>query len=441
MTSAVSRALPSGLWLPGLLIGLCVAGVALLGDLSRSVPAFLLLFGAAAVCYLWAARFADGYAPCGILIFGLLFRLILIPTEPSLSDDIYRYVWDGRVQAAGVNPYLYAPDAAELAHLRDAQIHPRINHSDIPTVYPPAAQLLFLACGLISESVWFYKLIFVLLDLATAWSVWTVLRRLNLPKGRILLYLWNPLLLVEVAGSGHVDILGVALLSASLAAVSAGARPKAVLTLALAFLSKLLPVALLPAWWAWASFREPRPTEQGGGTITGVLRVLWPAGLFLFLVAVAYLPFSAAGRELFTGLGVYARHWEFNGLGYRAVRWILGDGSQTARWVSAMLLSLGAFAVAVLRIHPLRAGFLVVGAIIWLTPTLHPWYVLWILPFATLCCSWTWVVFSCLVPVSYVVLAGYVQTGVWLEPWWLWPVQAGGFGVIWAWGRMRGRES
>jgi len=441
MTAAGLRAPSAGLLLAGGLIGICLGGVALLGDLSRSVPTFLVLFGVATICYLWAAHNADRWSTGSILVLGLIFRLILLPTAPSLSDDVYRYVWDGRVQAAGINPYLYAPDAAELAHLRDDRIHPRINHPHIPTVYPPAAQLLFLVCGLVSESVLFYKLVFVLLDLSAAWSIRAVLRRRGLPAGRILLYLWNPLLVVEIAGSGHVDILGVALLSASLAAVTSGSRSKAILALALSFLAKLLPVALLPSWWAWACARRAQASEPRRRPSLGVLRVLWPVGLFLGLVALAYGPFVSAGRSLFTGLTAYARHWEFNGLGYSVVKWLLGDSGQVARWVSAAGLSAAALCVAVFRVHPLRAGFLLVGTIIWLIPTLHPWYVLWVLPFAVVWRSWPWMAFTGLTALSYVVLSGYVQTGIWQEPWWLWPAQAGGFGLVWVWGRVWDRRN
>ena len=145
------------LFVAGGLIEICLLGMVVLGDLGRNIPMFLGLYGLAFITYLWAVRHADCFAVRSVVAFGLLFRLTLLPAEPSLSDDVYRYVWDGRVQAAGINPYRHAPDSPELEHLRDERLHPRINHPHIPTIYPPAAQFLFLACSFVASSVWCFK--------------------------------------------------------------------------------------------------------------------------------------------------------------------------------------------------------------------------------------------------------------------------------------------
>ena len=128
----------------GVLIEACLIGILSQGDLRERVPFFLALFCGATALYLlavWKSREAPLWL---VAVFGLLFRATLLPASPTLSDDIYRYVWDGRVQAAGINPYRYAPASEALAHLRDGTIYPGVNHREIPTIYPPAAQALFL---------------------------------------------------------------------------------------------------------------------------------------------------------------------------------------------------------------------------------------------------------------------------------------------------------
>ncbi len=252
------------LFVAGGLIEICLLGMVVLGDLGRNIPMFLGLYGLAFITYLWAVRHADCFAVRSVVAFGLLFRLTLLPAEPSLSDDVYRYVWDGRVQAAGINPYRHAPDSPELEHLRDERLHPRINHPHIPTIYPPAAQFLFLACSFVASSVWCFKVVFVLIDLLAAWFVWRVLRQRGVPPGGLLVYMWSPLLVIETAGSGHMDVVGLALLSCGLAAVTSRRAPVAVSALAGACLAKLMPVAFLPAWWAWASRGNLTVDERQG---------------------------------------------------------------------------------------------------------------------------------------------------------------------------------
>lgn len=88
-----------------------------------------------------------------IVVVALILRAVLLATPPFLSSDIFRYVWDGRVQAAGINPYRYVPAASELRGLRDAAVFPHVNRADYAvTIYPPTAQVLFLLVTRVAES-------------------------------------------------------------------------------------------------------------------------------------------------------------------------------------------------------------------------------------------------------------------------------------------------
>lgn len=180
--------------------------------------------------------------------FAVIFRLSILFAPPYLSDDIYRYVWDGRVQAAGINPYRYIPAAPELAHLRDETIYPRINRKDwAHTIYPPVAQVVFFLTTRISESVVWMKLTMLGFELVTIWAVAQLLTLLGRPRQLLLMYAWHPLLVWEFAGSGHVDAIAIAFIALAFLAWQKKSDLGAGFMLACATLVKLFPLVLVPA--------------------------------------------------------------------------------------------------------------------------------------------------------------------------------------------------
>jgi alpha-1,6-mannosyltransferase len=180
--------------------------------------------------------------------FAIVFRLSILFAPPYLSDDIYRYVWDGRVQAAGVNPYRYIPAAPELAQLRDESIYPKINRKDwAHTIYPPVAQVAFFLTTRISESVTWMKATMVLFELVTFWAVVQLLTLIGRPRQLLLMYAWHPLVVWEFAGSGHVDAISIAFIALALLAWQRKSNLGAGVALACATLVKLFPIVLVPA--------------------------------------------------------------------------------------------------------------------------------------------------------------------------------------------------
>src|SRR5258708_1038582 len=144
-----------------------------------------------------------------ILIGGALFRLILVPLDPPrLSTDIYRYIWDGRVQGAGINPYLHLPVDSQLAGLRDDSIYPNINRKEYAhTIYPPVAQFFFFIVTRMTQSIPGFKGVLVLIDLLTVGLVAATLRAIGQPAERVIVYPWHPLPIFEFPVSGHIDPL------------------------------------------------------------------------------------------------------------------------------------------------------------------------------------------------------------------------------------------
>jgi alpha-1,6-mannosyltransferase len=189
------------------------------------------------------------------LVFGIgiFLRAYVLLYDPLLSSDIYRYVWDGKVQAAGINPYRYFPAHEALTFLRDETIFPHINRADFAvTIYPPVAQFFFLIVTRIGESVTIMRLALLGCESVTVALIVLLLRRMNRPVTRVTAYLWHPLPLWEIANSGHVDALMVALMLLGLwIAVTGHALRGAVLITFAALVKPIAAPVLAGIWRPW----------------------------------------------------------------------------------------------------------------------------------------------------------------------------------------------
>lgn len=336
--------------------------------------------------------------------FAVLYRVVLLPLDPLLSDDVWRYLWDGVVQQGGINPFLHPPSAPELEALRTPW-HPLINNPDVPTIYPGAAQLVFRFVAWAGGGLLLLKGVLVAAELGAAALLYGVARRLGRAPARVLvLVLWSPLAVVETAWSGHVDALGLLFLCMALAAATrepgrnGGAPVRAALAgvaLALAAMVKVAPAAALPPF-----LRRPG----------------WPAGLgFGVAGLLVMIPYLDAGPRLLTGLFTYAEHWRFNEALFGVLEWVV-PGPLGARFAAGILV-LGVVGwVTWRRMPPDRALFWILGTGLLLSPTLHPWYLLWILPLAALRGSRGWLLATGTILLAYWGLGTYQRTGIWPHP-------------------------
>ncbi len=290
--------------------------------------------GAAWVCRLQCLHTARG-ALAIVLAIALLQRLLLLFTEPYLSTDIWRYVWDGRVQGAGINPYLYVPAAPELAHLRDTAIYPNINRAGYAkTIYPPFAQWLFFLVTRLSETAFAMKAAMVAFDLSTIGATLALLHRLGWPLLYVAAYAWHPLPIWEIAGNGHVDAAMVALLMWSLWLALSISGPAAVLVATLAALVKPTALLALPVYW--------RPWN-------------WLAVLLVILVITAlYAPFLSAGSGV---LGFGAGYLREEGLLTGTGLWLPQIFMEARPLPPTLVIGVYAAAAALLGAIALRAGF------------------------------------------------------------------------------------
>ena len=227
---------------------------------DRGGPTFIASLTLAGIAYLLAVRefFATQRFPRLVVVIGLVLAAVwqieFLQVPAGADDDIHRYVWDGRLQRLGYNPYLVVPSDPAVKGLHTPETR-SLNNPDLPSPYPPGAQLFFRAVTAIHESTFAFKVAFVVCEIAIT------LLLLELLRGKqgahlVLAFAWNPLLAVEVAGSGHIDIVGALLLVASAAALVRRWRATAAVTLGLAIAVKFLPIVLLPLYWKRVRIRD-----------------------------------------------------------------------------------------------------------------------------------------------------------------------------------------
>jgi hypothetical protein len=373
-----------------------VPGFSGLADIQRYVIMFLLLsalyLGGVFLILKMIPKEATSWGLIGIIIlFAIIFRLSLIPSDPTvLSKDMYRYIWDGRVQQNGMNPYRYAPDADELENLRDDRIFPNINRKDYPTLYPAGAQISFrIFYALVGDSVTGFKAIMVFFDTLTILVLIALLQTYGFALSRIIVYAWNPLVIFEIAYSGHLEGLTVFLMAAALYLYAIQKKLPGVIMLALAAAVKMYPALLLAA------------LLNHGNRIKGMFA-------FFITLVLLYLPFIGAGSKIAGFLPVYLKnpYESFNlGLKYLLMRLIPGIDYYLMSLLFIIALAIVGLIVFLKNkkgIETIRYAYILVGWLMILMPaSLHPWYVILIIPFLTLYPSPAWIIFTCTVTLSY----------------------------------------
>lgn len=326
-----------------------------------------------------------------ILFFAIFFRLCLIPPDPAaLSNDMYRYIWDGRVQQSGTNPYQYPPAAEELKPLRDDRIFPNINRKDYPTIYPAGAQVFFrIFYMLAGDSVAGHKGLMTLFDIFTLLLLTALLRVYGFETARVLIYAWNPLVIFEIAYSGHLEGLTVFLMVAALYLNALQKKTPGIILLAVAGAVKFYPALLLAAFL------------KRGHRIKGMVT-------FLAAFVLLYLPYIGAGSKLSGFLPIYLNDpYESFNLGLKYLCMLLFPGLGYVLLSRLFILALLAAGLVVFfkdkqNIQVVRYAYILVGWLIVLMPAaLHPWYVILIIPFLAFYPSAAWLIFTCAVVLSY----------------------------------------
>ena len=328
-------------------------------------------------------------------IGAVALRLVLLDLPPVLSSDIYRYIWDANLFDLGINPFQYAPDSPVVAALDNGSRY-LINHPQMHTIYPPLAQVLFLGAYKWSPTIPALKFLFVLFDLGIFLLIARRLRRIGEPVQRAAIYGLFPLVVVESAFSGHLDYAAVFFL---LLAVLNYEREREIaghVALAVSILIKFVPIILLPVVITRSRNK----------------RRLW---IIPALLVLGYLPFVSAGKKLLTSLVIYCRHWNFNPFLFDGLAGLTRD--PLAARIAAGLILVAVIAWCTWKRLPMTTAALVIlGAWILLTTTVHPWILIWVLPFAILKNIRAFLYLGFAAGLTYYAQISLITKGVWHLP-------------------------
>lgn len=368
-----------------------------------------------------------------IIIFSLMFRFTLLPMTPS--DDMYRYLWEGKLQLNGINPYSHPPESPRLLHLRD-KFFSGINHKSLSTIYPPLMLMAFAAADYISYSFLSMKTLFLLFDVFSIFLLLRFLSAMGKESVNVLIYAWSPLVLMSFAARGHGDSLQIFLAILALYFFATGKSLKSAISIGLAVMSKFIYVIFTPFLIS---------------ALAPGKRLKYVTILFS-VIAVLYLPYVGAGKGLFATLFHFGTEYHFNDSVHFLI-FCLCLGSPLA----SKIITAAIFGAALLYLYKkylnllitddngdipqsslskegfreindavLKFAFLSIGAFLILTPTLHPWYLTWIVPFLCFNKNRAWLVLTGTVVFYYFMnyplfskLIEYNNEWVWQEVHWL----------------------
>ncbi len=375
-----------------------------------------------------------------VVWWGIGFRLVLLPSQPILETDYYRYLWDGYVLSNGINPYLYSPaqvlDAVEKGktesiedvvlesfsdqvrkHESAREILEEVNNPEVRTIYPPFAQILFaLSSILFPCSLIGWRLLVLFFDLMLIFSIVLLLSHLRLEPAMVIFYSWSPLVLKEFINTTHIDGIALTCLFLGIVMTITAFTYRGAIAYACSVFVKLFTLPLIPFWakgWHW---RE------------------WLC-FMVFLWGVGFM-FMGGGSSTIEGVATFAHRWESNSSLVVLLEWlfqIMGvpEWGKGEVWFSisgvaftldaffaakAILMGLFVFVFFYFLIqfflkHSIDDGwrihrcFVLVGLMLLCSPVCNPWYVAWCVPF--LCfmpsASFLYLSFSCLVYYTFFI--------------------------------------
>ena len=370
---------------------------------DRGGPSFIAWLVIAGLAYSLAIRelFSASNVPKRIVMIALAFsavwHVVFLLQPPGMDDDIRRYIWDGRVQRLGYNPYTLVPSDPKVTGLHTSETR-SMNHPDLPTPYPPGAELFFRAVTAIHESVFALKVAFVLCEFAIVFVLLALLRHTGRAEHWVLAFAWNPLLAIEVAGSGHIDIVGALLLLVSAAALLRRWRSLAAVTFGLAIAVKFLPIVLLPLYWKRVRVRD--------------------VALAAITVGLLYVPFLDHGHIPVGSFGAYVQSFRFNDPVFATLEQMM------APQIVAGLAVLAGFLIAIWMRR--RSSGLSADSFAWpmaatllCAPVAYPWYLLWLLPFLRSASTLPLTVWTVSIIPTYYVWHLRTLGRPWLVPGWI----------------------
>jgi len=334
-----------------------------------------------------------------ILISLFLVKTIFVNTDPIGSDDYYRYIWDGKVQANGINPFLYQPNSTELNHLHSELLPDKVSYPHIKTIYFPVSQWIFVIAYWISgENAIGLKIIYLLFELITLIALYFLLKHFNVDLKYLLIYAALPLITFQYFIDAHIDIAGTALMISSIAFYFYNKKLFSYILLGLSISVKPTGLLLLPFYF------------QNEAVIKEKLKsVMTPIVVFV----ITFLPYLFTATPLDTLIN-YSVNWTFNGMIYNTLNLFISDNSMI-RILCGVLFILVFGYLYFTKIDLLRKIYLSLFLLMLFSPVVHPWYLIWFAVLLPIVRSYSGIFFVSVISITFITVITFQTSGIWKE--------------------------
>jgi hypothetical protein len=327
-------------------------------------------------------------------VLALLPRILALNLLPS--DDLARYIWEGRILLEGHNPYSITPEDPRLIQYRD-DVYQMVNHKDMPAIYPPLTLYIFAALTKVTRSMEGFRVFMLLIELASIVLMFRWLKTLKFQRERVIIYALNPLVIISIGGHGHLDPIQILLLILGLDLFARKREGLGMMSVTLAGLTKFLALFALP-------FLITRQT----------LKFL---PICLLLVVGSYIPFFFLEQPFsFGNMGVYMGDFAFYSLTYVPLRWLFGVFG--AHLVTVSVLFFFMIGLWPTRTRPEQSIAPFLFLLTMMNTTIHFWYLTPILALSLAWRSRALVGLSLLFLPYFDVFRTLVTEGVWMSAWW-----------------------
>lgn len=359
-----------------------------------------------------------------IIIFGAVYRISLLPLQPIASDDIYRYIWDGKVSANGLNPFKYTPlDSASLP-IRSSFLLSKMNHPELQTIYPPYSQLMFfLGYEIFGENIYGIKILLFISEIISVFLLFLLLKRLKIHLYNLALYVLCPLPIMQFMIDGHIDGTGFPLLLLFLFLYFKGRKIKSFFALGFSIISKFISGLVLPF-----TFKE----------VKGKYKIYVFIIPFLIFI-ISYIPFFNGGVFPFKSLIEFSENWISNSSIFAVIFGIVNN-NQDARKIALVLFIIAAGILFYSKLEFREKIFLIFFLFFLFSPTVHPWYITWLAVLLPVGFRWSGLAFITLVNIANILLINYVLNGIWIIFSWVQLIEYVPIISIFIWEILRGNK-
>jgi alpha-1,6-mannosyltransferase len=334
-----------------------------------------------------------------VLLIFFLIKIFFISVEPIGSDDYYRYLWDGKVQANGINPYIYAPDDHTLIPLHSELLPEKVSYPKIRTIYFPVSQFLFTLAYIASgENATGLKIILLFAELLLLISLYYLFKRFSIELKYILVYAVLPLVFFQFFIDAHVDLTGAALMIASVTLYFYDKKFLSYILLGLSISVKPTGLLLIPFLF------------QNEQKVLNKLKLVF-IPIFVFILTFLPYVFTATPYESIIN---FTAKWTFNGMIYNILDIFLSN-NLTIRLICGILFLIVFIFLFLSKISSLKKIYLSLFLLMIFSPVVHPWYLIWFAVLLPVIRSYSGFYLVTAISLSSITVVEFQTAGIWQE--------------------------